>query len=179
MKKNTKIVAIIVVLIIISIGIGFYIHHKKTISSSIKQQTSENIVKNKNATKKSSAKIPHYDSAKSDKDALTTVKKLISVLYFKDGDYKEYKGLFTNPERALNETKFNEYRKDHSAKDKFPVDNETVDSIMKHMKAVKNDKNITVYYLKDINNEKEMQDALQWKLVEKGNKTVIRNDGVE
>ncbi len=123
--------------------------------------------------------IPKYKPAKTEDDAINTVKKLFGVLYFGEGNYKDYKALFTNPEDAMNEEKFNEYRKNVKVEEEFKYGSESIDSLIKHIRVEKNDKNIKLYYMKDVNDEQEKLDARQWRLVEKDGKTLIRNDGLE
>ncbi len=198
MKKPKKIIIASLLVILIGILVFLYVRgqnfYVKSDSNKAQQEdknsngsnTSDNgninevdsNSKNSNKVENVEPQLPEYNPAKSEDEAKNTIKKLVSVLYFKNGSYDDYKVLFTDSEKAMNETKFNEFRKSHTAKDKFKYDPESVESIMKHMKTVKTDKDITVYYLEDISDTKEMQSAIKWILVEKDNKTLIMNDGI-
>lgn len=207
MRKSKKLIASIAIIIVAIIGGGCYTNKGENSSkntqatvdkvenknSTPEEQEDTNKSEEPNTDNKTEDKntdttdknnnvaeqpVKTYKPASSEKEALKTVENLVRVLYFKEKDYNAYKTLFTNPEKALNEEKFNTYRETHTAKDKFQYDNGSVEGIMKHMKAVKRDDGIYVYYLKDVNNEKEVEDATHWKLVEKDGKVLMRNDGL-
>lgn len=186
MKKNKQIISFIIVVVVLLSGILIYKNKDKQVSNSNKTQVKDdkNSTNTSNNTTNTSSNSNDkkenitYKSVDSEKEALKAVEKLVKITYFKEETYEDYKALFTNPEKALSKEKFENFRKTSNVKDKFKYDYESIDGIMKHMKTVKDNKNMKVYYLKDVNSKEGMEDASYWKLVEKDGKVLIRNDGL-
>lgn len=108
--------------------------------------------------------------------ALEPVNKLVNILYFNNGTYEEYKGVFTNPNNAFTKEKFNQFRKNPD-KSSFKYGATSAEEVMKHMKAGIEDSNlVTVYYLEDPEKTKEADAAMQWKVENKDGKWLLKND---
>src|SRR3712207_1858028 len=102
--------------------------------------------------------------------------KLIKIQYFNQGTYQEYKSLFTDQRNVLEENQFETNRKCRTAQDAFKYDSDTIKGIMKHMKLEKEKDNVyKVYYLKNVNNEKEKKSANYWMVIKKESKWLLKN----
>lgn len=111
-------------------------------------------------------------SCSSDDNAKQTIRKLLSILYFNRGSYNEYKEMFIFKDRIMNEDKFNSYRKNSSAKIKenFGKNYSDEDEIV-NLLSIKQDKNVTIVFLKEPDGTSKMQ----WNVVEKQGKNYIYN----
>ncbi|MCY6370984.1 hypothetical protein [Clostridium ganghwense] len=107
---------------------------------------------------------------------LEPIDKLVNVLYFNTGTYSDYKAIFTNPDTALTEEEFNNFRKNPD-KNEFKYGTDSPDEIMSHIKAIpENDNLATVYYLEDVNKTDESESSMQWKVENKAGKWLLKND---
>lgn len=108
--------------------------------------------------------------------ALEPVDKLVRVLYFNEGKYKDYKDVFTKPENAFSEDQFNEFRKNPD-KSSFKYGAASPEEVIKHMKAgIENSNLVTVYYLENPEKTKEADAAMQWTVENKDGKWLLKND---
>lgn len=108
--------------------------------------------------------------------ALEPVDKLVRILYFNEGKYKDYKEMFTKPENAFTEEQFNEFRKNPD-KSSFKYGAASPEEVIKHMKAgIESSNLVTVYYLEDPVKTKETDAAMQWKVENKDGKWLLKND---
>jgi len=105
--------------------------------------------------------------------------KLVKIQYFDEGTYADYKALFTDSKGILTQSQFEGYRKLKTAKQMFKYDSESINGVMKHMKSVMEGKNANlykIYYLKDINSQKEIKTSSYWMVEKKDGKWLIKND---
>lgn len=102
--------------------------------------------------------------------------KLVKIQHFDEGTYADYKALFTDPKNVLTESQFDNYRKTHKSNDIFKYDADTINGVMKHMTAEKEKDDLyKVYYLKNVNDEKEKKTANYWLVIKKNNKWLLQN----
>lgn len=107
---------------------------------------------------------------------LEPIYKLVKIQHFDKGTYADYKALFTNPKIALTKTQFDNYRNTHKSNDIFKYDSDSIDGVMKHMKAEKEKNDLyKVYYLKNVNDEKEKKSANYWLVTKKNGKWLVQN----
>lgn len=128
-----------------------------------------------NSLKNENVKILNNEISLETKQQLEPINNLIKTLYFKEGTYKNYRSAFTDPNNALKEKDFQDYKNSHSAKENFKYDSDTIDSIMKHMKIIEDKNMVKVYYLKDVNSN-ETKGAQYWEITKKDGKWRIKND---
>lgn len=110
---------------------------------------------------------------------LEPMNNLVKVQYFDKGKYEDYKALFTDPKKAMNESQLEAFRKDNKPEDTFKYGAKSKGEVMEHMKFIqdKNDKNLgQVYYLKDVNNTKEIETTSYWMVENVNGKWLIKND---
>ncbi|MDU1320408.1 MAG: hypothetical protein E6931_02725 [Clostridium botulinum] len=107
---------------------------------------------------------------------LEPIYKIVKIQNFKKGTYEEYKELFSNPNKVITKEQFEAYRNSNKSKDMFKYDGDSIKGIMRHMKSEEEGKNLyKVYYLKNIKDDKEKNNASYWMIVKENNKWVIRN----
>ncbi|EQB88389.1 uncharacterized membrane protein YciS (DUF1049 family) [Clostridium punense] len=159
------------------IGGGYYINsNSKVKDSSATKQAEDQAQKNESETveleKKQEQEKAAIENAKSvdEKVAEDTVKKLIDIVYFKQGTYEEYKSLFSLPDRVASKEKFEEARSKSSVVEKFGKEYENSEEIVKNFKVEKKD-SITTVFFKSEDGEKEST----WQVIEKDSKYLIYN----
>ena len=107
---------------------------------------------------------------------LEPIYKVVKIQNFKEGTYEEYKALFSNPDKVITKEQFDAYRNSNKSKETFKYDNDSIKGIMSHMKSEEKSKDsYKVYYLKNVNDDKEKKDENYWMVIKKDNKWVIRN----
>lgn len=107
---------------------------------------------------------------------LEPIYKVVKIQNFKEGTYDEYKALFSNPDKVITKEQFDAYRNSNKSKETFKYDNDSIKGIMSHMKSEEKSKDsYKVYYLKNVNDDKEKKDANYWMITKKDNKWLIRN----
>lgn len=107
---------------------------------------------------------------------LEPIYKIVKIQNFKKGTYEEYKELFSNPNKVITKEQFEAYRNSNKSKDMFKYDNTSIKGIMSHMESEEEGKNLyKVYYLKNIKDDKEKNNASYWMIIKENNKWVIRN----
>ncbi|MGO5092829.1 hypothetical protein [Clostridium sp. LCP25S3_F10] len=107
---------------------------------------------------------------------LEPIYKVVKIQNFKEGTYDEYKALFSNPDKVITKEQFDAYRNSNKIKENFKYDNDSIKGIMSHMKSEEKNKDLyKVYYLKNVNDDKEKKDANYWMITKKDNKWLIKN----
>jgi len=109
---------------------------------------------------------------------LAPVEKLISTLYFKQGTYSDYKTLFSNKNNVISEKEFKSYQFMGQPNVIFPVDNDSVANVMKHMKQQQIDPNtVKVFWSKDLNGSaNSLEEATAtWVMIKQNGKWYIGN----
>lgn len=121
----------------------------------------------------------YINNAKNNPMILPTLQKMLnhssqSITLRYIGITKEV--ILTDPKSALTENQFNAYRKRHKASDIFKYDSDSVNGVMKHMKAEKQkDNSYKVYYLKNVNDVKEEKTANYWMVTNKNGQWLLKN----
>lgn len=106
---------------------------------------------------------------------LAVVEKLVSVLYFNQGTYADYKSLFADKSRVITEQEFNNYEYKGQPDSKFPTDNDSVADVMKNMKEQQMDPNTVKVFWST--NPKDTAETAQvkWAIIKQNGKWFIRN----
>lgn len=156
-KKTVGIIAFVVVIIIAIISYNNYNSYQK-------EKQKQNLIQTQISNKKA-ALVPIYE--------------LIKTQYFAKGTYNDYKALFTKPSIVLPKAQFEVNQKTNKPSDVFLYDSKTPESIMKHMKLieqVKGGNTYMVYYLKNVNDIKNLKQTTYWVVTKKDGKWLIKND---
>lgn len=108
--------------------------------------------------------------------ALEPMESMVSSLYYSKGDYDSYKDSFTSPKKALNKAQFESQQKSVKADKEFRYGSDGVRDVLKHMRIVEKGDTSSVYYLNNVNDDKEMKNSSFWTVVKKDGKWLIKND---
>lgn len=125
-----------------------------------------------------SEEIPEYDLPNTEEDVKVSFENLIEILYFDKGTYSDYKSLFTNPEKTIDEDAFNKFRANPDFSDKFPYSEKNIVSIMQNIVIEQVGQEYRVYYVKEPKVKEIPPEATFWKFVQKDGNVLSRNDGM-